>query len=309
MMLVEEGRLLLAEPATKYLPELGGLKVAVERPGADMALVPAQRDMTIQDLLRHTSGLTYEGTGATAVERLYIEARTNRRDQTSAELITRLAALPLQHQPGTVWEYGRSTDVLGRLVEIVSGQPLGVFLAERILGPLGMVDSGFHVPEGEQHRLAAGFSSDPDSGAPVSYVDVTRKPLFESGGGGMVSTIADYARFLHMLANGGRLGRVQLLGRKTVELMTSDHLGAMAGPERIAGPGYGFGLGFAVRIAAGLSTFPGSVGDYHWSGVGGTFFWVDPKEQLVAVLMAQAMNQRECLRQMFKNLVYAAIVD
>jgi CubicO group peptidase (beta-lactamase class C family) len=310
MMLIEEGRLLLSDPAAKHLPALGGLKVAVERPGAEPDLVPVQREMTVQDLLRHTSGITYENTGSTAVERLYLAAGTNRRDQTNEALVAKLGTLPLQHQPGAVWEYSRSTDVLGRLVEVVSGQTLGAFLAERILGPLGMADSGFHVPPAEQHRLAGGFAVDPDGAGAVNYLDVTRKPIFESGGGGMVATIGDYARFVQMMAGRGRLRPTRLLGRKSVELMTSDHLGAtVAGPERIAGPGYGFGLGFAVRRAAGLSALPGSVGDYHWSGLGGTFFWVDPQEQLFAVLMAQAMHQRDFLRQLFKTLVYAAIAD
>jgi CubicO group peptidase (beta-lactamase class C family) len=310
MMLLEEGRVLLSDPVAKHLPELGGLKVAVEQAGAagasTVAYVPARREMTIQDLLRHTSGLTYENSGATAVERLYREAGAPR---TNAELVTALGKLPLQHQPGAAWEYGRSSDVLGRLVEVVSGQSLGDFLAERILAPLGMADSGFYVPAGEQHRLAGAFATDPDGSGPITMLDVQRKPSFESAGGGMVSTIGDYARFLQMLLNGGQLGTVRLLGRKTVELMTADHLGTIPGPDRLTGPGYGFGLGFAVRRTAGISAQPGSVGDFHWSGLAGTFFWVDPKEQLYAVLMVQATPQRIELRQLFKSLVYSAIAD
>lgn len=314
MMLMEEGRLLLNEPASKYLPELAHFKVAVEsgetgRSGGATAFVPAARAITIQDLLRHTSGLTYEFRGTGVVPKAYMEAKIFRRNQTNAEQVATLGSLPLVAHPGTEWHYGRSTDVLGRLIEVIAGQSLGAFLQERILGPLGMVDTGFHVPASEHHRIAEPFPVDPDSGAKVSLLAVREPVVFESGGGGMVSTARDYARFLHMLSCGGTLGSVRLLGRKTVELMTSDHLGPITGASDLLMPGYGFGLGFAVRTSRGIAASPGSVGQYYWGGMGGTTFWVDPAEQLYVILMAQAPGQREYYRALLRNLVYAAITD
>jgi CubicO group peptidase (beta-lactamase class C family) len=211
------------------------------------------------------------------------------------------------HQPGAQWEYSRSTDTLGRLVEVLSGRTLGEFLSERILDPLGMVDTGFHVPQEKQHRLADAFPSDPDSGAPVRLVKVTEPPRFESGGGGLVSTAIDYARFLQMLQNGGSLDGVRLVGRKTLEWMTADHLGTIPSQSTLLPPGHGFGLGFAVRLQAGIDTTPGSVGQYFWSGLAGTTFWVDPREELYALLLVQAPNQREYCRTLFRSLVYAAL--
>ena len=308
MMLWEEGRLLLSDPIGMYLPELASPKVAVIQ-DRDMQLVPAQRPITVQDLLRHTSGLTYEFRGATPVHKAYMEARVARLKQTNAEQVATLAALPLLHQPGTRWEYSRSTDVLGRLVEVVSGESLGAFLQARILGPLGMTDSGFAVPEADHARIAEPFRRDPDSGTEVSLLDVRRSAIFESGGGGMVATAMDYARFMQMLLGGGRLDTVRLLGRKTVELMTADHLGDIPGPPDLLPPGHGFGLGFAVRRQAGMAPFPGSVGSFFWGGAAGTTFWVDPVERLTAVLMIQAPAQREHYRVLFRDLVYAAVTD
>ena len=247
MMLYEEGQLLLSDPIAKYLPEFAEPRVAVFS-GDTMGTTDADRPITVQDLLRHTSGLTYEFRGDTPLHKAYMEARVARLRQTNAEQAATLARLPLLHQPATQWEYSRSTDVLGRLVEVVSGQTLGTFLAERILGPLGMADSGFWVPPPHQDRLAEAFPRDPETGGTVSLLDVKRTAIFESGGGGMVGTAMDYARFLHMLLNGGALGATRLLGRKTIELMTADHLGEIATGE--LAPGHGFGLGFAVRLAA-----------------------------------------------------------
>jgi CubicO group peptidase (beta-lactamase class C family) len=207
------------------------------------------------------------------------------------------------HQPGTTWEYGRSTDVLGHLIERVTGQALDVYLQQRITGPLGMKDTAFFVEAAALGRLAEAFAKDPDSGAPVNLLDVRAKPKYLAGGQGMVSTAADYLRFAQMLLNGGELGGVRILSRKTVDFMTSDHLGAIRGP----GPGYGFGLGFAVRLANGLSSTDGTAGDYNWAGFGGTYFWVDPKERLVAVWMMQAPNQRNYYRELYRNMVYGAL--
>ncbi len=309
MMLWEEGRLLLSDPIGRYIPAFSAAAVGVAD-GDTYALTPARTPITVQDLLRHTSGLTYEFRGDTPIHKAYAQARVARLKQTNADQAAALAKLPLLHQPGTVWEYSRSTDVLGRLVEVVSGQTLGAFLAERILAPLGMTDTGFHVPEENQSRIAEPFAKDPDGGQDVTLLDVRRPALFESGGGGMVSTAADYSRFLAMLLGNGRLGSVRLLGRKTVELMTADHLGAdIPRPADLVPPGHGFGLGFAVRMHAGLAPFPGSVGNYFWGGAAGTTFWVDPAERLCAVLMIQAPLQRDYYRVLFRDLVYAAVTD
>lgn len=308
MMLWEEGRLLLGDPIEKYLPEFASMNVGVIK-GDTLETVPANRSITVQDLLRHTSGLTYEFRGNSLVHKTYMDARVMRLKQTNADQSQMLAKLPLLHQPGARWEYSRSTDVLGRLIEVIAGQTLGVFLAERILGPLGMTDSGFSVPEKDHGRIAEPFAKDPENGTDISLLDVKRTALFESGGGGMVATTMDYARFLSMLLGNGKLGDTRLLGRKTVELMTADHLGTVTGPPDLLPPGHGFGLGFAVRTAAGMAPFPGSVGNYYWGGAAGTTFWVDPAERLFAVMMIQAPVQREHYRLLFRDLVYAAIAD
>jgi CubicO group peptidase (beta-lactamase class C family) len=308
MMLWEEGRLLLDEPISKYIPAFAETKVGVIE-GTGYTLANPTRPITVQDLLRHTSGLTYEFRGATPIHKAYAEGRIARLKQSNEDQANGLAALPLLHQPGTKWEYSRSTDVLGRLVEVVSGQTLGGFLAERVLGPLGMDDTAFSVPEHQQRRIAEPFATDPENGTAVALLDIRRPALFESGGGGLVATTMDYARFCAMLLGNGRLGETRLLGRKTLELMTSDHLGNVAGAADLLPPGHGFGLGFAVRTSAGMAPFPGSVGNYYWSGAAGTSFWVDPTERLFAVLMIQAPVQREYYRVLFRDLVYAAVTD
>ena len=308
MMLWEEGRLMLGDSIGKYIPAFNETMVGVIS-GGSYGLTDARSPITIQDLLRHTSGLTYEFRGDSPIHQAYVEARIARPKQTNADQAETLAELPLLHQPGTVWEYSRSTDVLGRLVEVISGQTLGAFLSERILTPLGMTDSGFTVPEANFGRIAEPFAKDPEGGMDVVLLDVRRRAMFESGGGGMVATAMDYARFLAMLHGNGRLGGTRLLGRKTVELMTSDHLGTIGGSADLLAPGHGFGLGFAVRTQAGLAPFPGSVGNYYWGGAAGTTFWVDPTERLYAVLMVQAPMQREHYRLLFRDMVYAAVAD
>jgi CubicO group peptidase (beta-lactamase class C family) len=308
MMLWEEGRILLGDPISKYIPSFNETMVGVIS-GGTYSLTEPRQPITIQDLLRHTSGLTYEFRGSTPVHEAYAKARVARLKQTNADQVEELAGLPLLRQPGTVWEYSRSTDVLGRLVEVISGQTLGAFLSEHILTPLGMTDSGFAVPPADQSRLAEPFLKDPENGTDVALLDVRRPAMFESGGGGMVATAMDYARFMGMLLGNGRLGGTRLLGRKTVELMTSDHLGTITGAPDLLPPGHGFGLGFAVRTQPGMAPFPGSVGNYYWSGAAGTSFWVDPTERLYAVLMIQAPVQREHYRVLFRDLVYAAVAD
>ena len=304
MMLRDEGKLDLADPVSKFLPQLTKLQVAVEKDGA-VTLEPSKRDMTIQDLLRHTSGLTYGVFGTGAVKKMYTEKGVDALDHTNAGLIDKLTKVPLMYQPGSTWEYGRSTDVLGRVVEVISGKTLSQFLDERLFKPLKMVDTAFSVPNGKQARIAQALATDPDTKQPVTLFDVTTPPRFEGGGQAAVSTATDYTRFSQMLANRGRIDGVRLLSRKTVELMTADHLGKIDTPM----PGYGFGLGFAVRRDTGVANTPGTIGDYNWGGLAGTYFWIDPKEELVAVWMMQAPGGRLHYRQRFRTLVYQAIND
>jgi CubicO group peptidase (beta-lactamase class C family) len=314
MMLVEQGRLLLSDPVSKFLPELGNLKVGVERAanGAPVLdLEPALQPITVQDLLRHTSGFTYGIFGDSLVKAEYRNAGIANPRMSSDEFIRAMGQVPLMYQPGTVWEYSHSTDVLGVLLERVSGQPLDEFFAQRIFKPLGMRDTGFWVEEEHHHRIAEGFDVDPVTGATVRMNQPRRRPNFLGGGGGLMSTMQDYLQFAQMLANGGELGGNRLLARKTLQLMTSDHLAGMAqarsGQGYLPGPGYGFGLGFAVRTEPGASFMPGSVGDYTWSGLAGTYFWIDPQEDLLAIFLMQAPEQRNHYRQLFRNLVYAAL--
>jgi len=306
LMLAEEGRLPLGDAVAKYLPEFGSAQVGVEE-GGKLRLQPLQRPPTVHDLLRHTAGLTYEFLGASAVQSRYAEADIASRSRTNAEFSKVLAALPLAHQPGSCWHYSRATDVLGALLEVVSGQTLAALLQERVLGPLRMKDTAFSVPQAHWQRLAEPFGTDPDSGEPVAMLDPREAPAFESGGGGLMSTAGDYVRFLQFMRNGGALEGVRLVSRKTIEWMTSDHLGRIAPDGDLLLPGYGFGLGFAVRTHAGLAPQPGSPGQYFWSGIGGTSFFVDPAEDVFGMLLTQAPNQRILFRNMFRHLVYAAI--
>lgn len=309
MRLVEQGRLQLSDPVGQYIPGFLRQQVAVPGPHG-VALVAATRPSTVQDLLRHTAGLTYEFTGNGHVNALYAQAGLGRRDQTNAELCERLAALPLAHQPGSAWAYSRATDVLGRVIEVVTGQGLGEHLRETLLHPLGMHDTAFHVPPDRHHRIAEAFGHDPDGGVQMPMHDPREVPRLEMGGGGLMSTAHDYARFLQCLLNGGELGGVRLVSPHTLALMTADHLGASVphADNPLLPPGHGFGLGFAVRTAAGEAAVHGSVGTYHWSGIGGTHFFVDPALDLFAVFMAQAPNQRVHYRGAMRGLVYGAVV-
>ena len=308
MMLAEQGRVLLRDPVSKYLPEFVRTRVGVERAGQLELKVPS-RPMTVHDLLRHTAGLTYEFLEPSAVRLLYAEAKLFGRDRSSAEHCAALAQLPLMHEPGSVWDYSRATDVLGRLVEVLSGQTLGEHLRDAIFDPLGMVDTGFTAPVEQHVRLAEPFALNPDTGVPVSTFDARVPAALENGGGGLLSTAADYARFLQMLLNGGSLEGQRLLGRKTVEFMTADHLGPLPRSGEVLPPGHGFGLGFAVKTALGEHTEPGSVGTYGWSGAAGTAFFVDPQEAMFAMIMVQAPGQLDEVRELFRQLVYAAIDD
>lgn len=308
MMLMEQGKLLLCDPVTRFLPEYAGQKVAVEQ-GGKVHLQDVIQPATVQDLLRHTAGLTYEFLGASAVQRQYSQARIASHERTTAEFSQTLAGLPLMFQPGSVWEYSRATDVLGRLVEVVSGQTLGQFLRAAIFEPLGMLDTGFDVPAAQQHRIAEPFAHDPDGGISMQLLEPRRKAAMESGGGGLMSTAMDYARFLQFMRNKGELQGARLLGPRTVDFMTADHLGAIPVNGNLLPPGHGFGLGFAVRTATGLAPVPGSVGLYYWGGIAGTSFFVDPAQDLHAILMIQAPNQRDYYRPLFRDMVYAALAD
>ncbi len=315
MILFEEGKLALNDPVSKYIPKLGGLKVGVEKPDPSggkptLELVPSQRDMTIQDLLRHTSGLTYGFFGNTLVKKMYVESKVWNDYPSNAELIDRLAKLPLANQPGTTWDYSHSTDVLGRLVEVITDKPLYEFEKARILDPLGMKDTSFYVTDkSKQGRIVEPFPDDRNIGIDAEFNDPRVAQKWESGGGGMVSTAMDYARFAQMLLNGGTLNGKRILGPKTVAYMTSDHMSAAIapGPLYVPGPGFGFGLGFAVRKDPGVSPLAGSVGEFNWGGAGGTFFWIDPKEDLFVVFMMQSPKQRVPYRAVLKNMIYAAV--
>jgi CubicO group peptidase (beta-lactamase class C family) len=307
MMLIEDGHFLLGDPVAKFIPEFADLKVGVENNGK-LDLAPLKRQMTVQDLLRHTSGITYDHTGNGLVQQLYQQSRLRSRKISNAEHAALVASLPLMCQPGAEWNYSRSTDILGRIIEVVSGKTLSAFLTERILAPLQMAETGFHTGAENADRLAEPFPTDPWTGDKVQLFNMLEKPVMESGGGGLVSTTMDYARFSQMLLNGGALDGNRIVGRKTLQLMASDHLGPNVKVDSPLMPaGHGFGLGFAVRTHQGMAPFPGSLGQFFWSGMAGTFFWIDPAEDMFAVFMMQGPGQREYIRSMVRNLVYAAV--
>ncbi len=316
LMLWEAGRLGLADPIERFLAQLGNRRVAVlsERVLAGQGpieTVPAARSITLQDLMRHTSGLTYGGRGTTAVHALY-PASSNVAGATldRAAFLERLAAAPLLYQPGTVWDYGLSIDVVGLVVEAISGQSLGAFLEQHLFRPLGMADTGFQVPPDKVARLARPLPCDPDTGEPQSVPDRAQALRFDCGGGGLASTALDYLRFAQMLLGGGVLGDTRILGRKTVEAMRTNRM-TPAIENRIPeldpnSEGYGFGLTVAVREQ--VSTLMGSLGDFYWNGAYGTLWWADPVEDLAVVFMAQVPGeQRRRFRPLINALVYQAI--
>lgn len=314
LMMVEEGRLLLEAPVSRYIPSYANLKVGVERTDAagnkTLELVPMRRQITVQDLLRHTSGLTYGFFGDSLVKKAYLEAGVGAGDFNSAEFVEKLATLPLHYQPGSTWDYSYSTDVLGRVLEVASGQSLGSLLRSRLFDPLGMKDTSFYVPEpARQARIAEPFPEDRTIGAGAVMGNPRVVHRFESGGGGLVSTADDYARFLQMLAGGGTLDGRRYLGPKTVEYMTSDHLGTAIAttPLYLPGTGYGFGLGFAVRKTTGEAPYMASAGEYNWGGAGGTYMWVDPRNNMFVLFMMQSPKQRVPYRSILRNMVYASM--
>ena len=315
LMLYEDGSLLIKDPVASYLPQIGKMPVAVMRKDAAgqtvVETVPVTRPMQIHDLMRHTSGLIYGGRGDTAVHKMYpASSGTSGRTMTSAEFLDKLGTIPLMYQPGSTWEYGLSIDVLGLVVERVSGQTLGQYLQQRVFKPLGMVDSGFIVPPEKLKRYAKALPIDPETGKPQSVLDSTMPLKFECGGGCAVSTAADYIRFAQMLQNRGSLGKARILAPRTVEYMTSDHMG----PEiqnnvaRTASTleGWGFGLTVAVRRETGMSTIMGAPGDFTWGGAYGTNFWVDPKDELSVVFMAHVPGE---IRNHYRQLINALVLQ
>ncbi len=322
MMLAEEGKLSLADPVSKYIPAFAETKVSVQKKLADgtveMSLEPQARPMTIQDLMRHTSGLTYGANGSNPVKQSYLDMKVATPDQTNADMVAKLAKLALLYQPGTTWEYSHSTDVLGRVIEVVSGLPLDKYIEERITKPLKLGDTAFEASADKKDRGARPQKEGPKNELPL-IPDITFKATWKSGGGGMVSTAADYARFLQMFANGGQLDGVRLISRKTIDLMTADHLSpdtkmgedmwrfeALEPSRRM---GQGFGLGFAVRNDQGRNPLHGSPNDYYWGGAYGTYFWHDPRERMYVVFMMQSMTARLPYRYLMRELVYQALVN
>ena len=313
MMLVEEGKLLLDEPVSKYIPSFANLKVGVETKGeggTTLELVPARRPITIQDLMRHTSGLTY-GSGEGMVKKAYSDAKLFDGELDNAEFAERMAKLPLAYQPGTTWEYGHSTEILGRVVEVVSGRSLFQFEKERLLDPMGMKETSFYVTDPTKKALVAEPLPHDKKIGNAEMFDPRVPRNWEPGGQGMLSTIGDYARFTQMLLSGGTLDGKRYLSPRTIAYMGSNHIGpttgVVPGPSYLPGPGYGFGLGFAVRTEPGASAVQGSVGELGWGGAGGTYFWIDPKESMFVVVMMQAPSQRVRIRNTLKNLVYGAL--
>lgn len=321
MMLAEEGKLTLVDPVSRYIPAFAETKVAVPKKNPDgtteMVLEPQFRPMTVHDLLRHTSGLTYGAVGSNPVKQSYNDMKAMDPSQTNEQMAEKIAKLALLYQPGTTWEYSMSTDVLGRVVEVASGMPLDRFIEERITKPLKMGDTAFEVGPEKKDRGARPQKEGPKNEVPP-VPDVTLKSTWKSGGGGMVGTAADYARFLQMFANGGQLDGVRLLSRKSIDLMTADHLppdikmGADMWRFEALEPsprlGQGFGLGFAVRNEQGRSPLHGSPNDYYWGGAWGTYFWHDPRERMYVVFMMQSPAARLRYRYLMRELVYQALI-
>jgi CubicO group peptidase (beta-lactamase class C family) len=307
LMLVEEGRLDLSHPVSAYLPEYAQLQVA-----AESGTEAAKRPMTVQDLFLHTSGLTYNFFGVGPARDAMTQAGVGEEDLSNREFARKLASLPLEHHPGDVWEYSFSTDVLGAVIEVVEGKTLGEAMKERIFDPLGMIDTAFYVDDAESHeRIAEPYENDRAIGGPMNFFDPRQKYEFESGGGGLVSTVHDYARFLRMMLNNGELDGVRILNPTTIKWLSADHLeprNIQTGKYDLKGAGYGFGLGFAVRTDAGAPII-GTVGELNWGGAGGTYFWIDPSNELIVLSMMQSPKSRVEMRLILRNLVYGAFIE
>jgi len=312
MMLVDDGKIALSDPLSKYIPAFADVKVGVEKQGPigkpALHLEPLRRPITILDLLRHTSGITYGFYGESLVRKLYMTSGLFDGDFDNAQFAGRLAKLPLAEQPETLWDYGHSADVLGRVVEIVSGRSLYEFEKERLFDPLGMSDTGFSVPEAQRARVAQFLPNDRFESRIAGLDDPILPRRWQSGGAGMVSTSGDYARFAEMLLEGGTLDGRRYLKRETVRLMTTDHVGPGTGIARdslyFPGADSGFGLGFAVRTIA-TPLLP--AGEFRWDGVGGTFFFIDPRDDMFAIAMMQTPSQRDRIQKEAKTLIYGAL--
>jgi CubicO group peptidase (beta-lactamase class C family) len=308
LMLCEEGRLMVNEPVARYLPPLARMQVAAQCDGT--ATVAPVRAMTIEDLMRHTSGLSY-GRGTTALHARYpFSSDIAAGKWTGREFLEQLAALPLHYQPGSAWEYGFGFDVLGLAIEAVTGMTLSRYLEMRLFGPLGMSDTAFTVPEEKVARYAKALPNDAITREPQKLRDGTKPHKFDCGGGCAVSTAIDYLRFAQMLLNGGEFDGVRILGRKTIEYMTSDHIGPHVDTAKLREypniDGYGFGLGVAVRRGTGMGGMASSAGEFHWAGSTGTYFWVDPAEALAVVFMAHAPG---AIRYYHRQLLHALVLQ
>ena len=322
MMLYEQGDFQLKDPASRFIPGFKDLRVFVKATESGLELAEPEREVTMQDLLTHTSGLIYgdpEGSPVeAAVWQADREAEKVAPDETLEEWIQRLVRLPLAHQPGSKWHYGLSTDVLGYVVEVISGLAFDTFLEQRIFSPLGIVDTGFYVPQEKISRLATMYGPAEGGGLQIMDTPETSKyskpKRFLSGGGGLVSTASDYMRFAQMLLNGGEMNCVRLLSRETVKLMTTNHLSDELIPIQLDPltsylKGHGFGLGFAVITNVAQSGMYGSEGSYWWGGAANTFFWVDPREKLIGLIMPQFLaSGRYPIQRELQELTYQAIV-
>ena len=311
MTLYEEGKFGLRDPVKRYIPELGGL--AVSAGGKE---VEARREMTVQDLMRHTAGMSYGGNKEHPVDQRFRELNVLGDNRSIDDFIKKLAQLPLKHQPGSAWEYSVSVDVQGRLIEVLAGMDLAAFLQERIFQPLDMRDTSFTVPPEKKDRFVQMYSRTDDrkgiepspANRSEGYYDYESR--WYSGGGGLVSTTRDYLRFCQMLLNGGTLDGSRILSRKTLDLMTSDHVKGIRRASPVLSRGYGFGLDFAVHIDRAESGLNGSVGEYNWGGLAGTIFWIDPAEEMIGLYMIQSLPPRfGDSRNRFKRLAYQAIID
>jgi CubicO group peptidase (beta-lactamase class C family) len=317
MMQIEEGKFSLGDPVAKYIPSFAHVKVGVERKNEDgtktLDLVPPNRPVTIFDLMTQTSGITYGFYGNSLVRKAYTAANIYAGDFDNAEFAERIAKLPLVNQPGTLWQYGHSTDVLGRIMEIVSGKSLLGVEREKLLDPLGMNDTAFYVTDPRKQPLIAKPMPN-DSDFRVGFESYADKPMkWESGGGGMVSTMHDLARFAQMVLDGGKFDDKQYLSPKAYAEMTTDHVGPGSGVQRdffyFPGDGFGFGLGFGVRTNPGLAkpTPAGDLGELKWDGASGCYFVVDPKQDMFFVLLEETPSERQKIQPMVKKLIYEAM--
>jgi len=313
LVLLEEGKILLSDPLHRYIPAFAEVQVAImnDEQTKILSVEEPRRPITIQDLLRHTSGLTGTTYGRdTVLRKMYRDVWQQGDELDNEEYANRIAQLPLNAHPGAQWEYGISTTILGRVLEVASGMSLGELLEDRIFDPLGLSDTGFTVSDAQMDRVA--YGQDAETGEHAGYLPrPDETPSIENGAGGLWSTLDDFARFSQMILNGGEFDGVRILGTKTVQLMTANHLGPeiRPGPLYLPGPGHGFGLGFAVRLTDGISARLGSKGELRWGGWAGTQFWIDPEEQLICIWMIQDFPNSGRYRWLFKNLVYQAVID